>query len=218
MVDHKLRPGLWGTKLLDKYWPYLNMFQINLVMFSSLTRKRAEYGFGEYGFKHRTQWAFWGSLSSGGANSVSSSRPIICVPKRTQRVFRRTHRVCRRTQWVLFSETVLSKQYSARFLLTVCALCLSLFAFSVFTWEKMSSMRMCEHRGCQSLACFVCVLLVTCSGSRPHAVQWSPLLHFEVEIREGNLPLRGSLRGSLRGRVSEVFRGFQRFSELFRGF
>ena len=32
---------------------------------------------------------------------------------------------------------------------------------------------------------------------------------------EGNLPLRGSLRGSLRGRV---FRGFQRFSEVFRGF
>ena len=48
------------------------------------------------------------------ANSVSSSQPIICVPKQTHRVFRRTHRVCRRTQWVLSSETVLSKQYSAR--------------------------------------------------------------------------------------------------------
>ena len=36
---------------------------------------------------------------------------------------------------------------------------------------------------------------------------------------EGNLPLRGSLRGSLRGRVSEVFRGFQRgFERVFRGF
>ena len=50
------------------------------------------------------------------ASSVSSSQPIICVPKRTHRVFCRTHRVCRGTQWVLFSETVLSKQYSARFL------------------------------------------------------------------------------------------------------
>ena len=30
-----------------------------------------------------------------GENSVSSSQPIICVPKRTHRVFRRTHRVCR---------------------------------------------------------------------------------------------------------------------------
>ena len=37
-------------------------------------------------------------------------------------------------------------------------------------------------------------------------------------LSEGNLPLRGSLRGSLRGRVSEVFRGFQRFLEVFRGF
>ena len=50
-----------------------------------------------------------------GPNSVSSFRPIICVQTRTHRVSRRTHRVCRRTQWVLFSETVLSKQYSARF-------------------------------------------------------------------------------------------------------
>ena len=30
-----------------------------------VARKRAEYGFGEYGFKHRTQWVFLGSLSSG---------------------------------------------------------------------------------------------------------------------------------------------------------
>ena len=49
-----------------------------------------------------------------GANSVSSFQPIICVQTRTHRVSRRTHRVCRRTQWVLSSETVLSKQYSAR--------------------------------------------------------------------------------------------------------
>ena len=36
---------------------------------------------------------FWGE------NSVSSSQPIICVTKRTHRVFRRTHRVCPTTQW-----------------------------------------------------------------------------------------------------------------------
>ena len=34
---------------------------------------------------------------------------------------------------------------------------------------------------------------------------------------EGNLPLRGSLRGPLRGMVSELFRAFQRFLEVFRG-
>ena len=52
----------------------------------------------------------------GGGNSVSSSQPSICVPKRSHRGFPRTHRVCCRSQWVLSSETVLSKQYSARFL------------------------------------------------------------------------------------------------------
>ena len=51
-----------------------------------------------------------------GENSVSSFRPIICVPKQTHRVSCRTHRVCRITQWVLSSQTVLAKQYSARFL------------------------------------------------------------------------------------------------------
>ena len=35
---------------------------------------------------------------------------------------------------------------------------------------------------------------------------------------EGNLPLRGSLRGPLRGMVSELFRAFRRFLEVFRGF
>ena len=57
--------------------------------------------------------SFSGLTEFRGANSLSSSQPIICVPKQTHRVFRRTHRVCRGTQWVLSSETVLSKQYSA---------------------------------------------------------------------------------------------------------
>ena len=33
-----------------------------------------------------------------GENSVSSSQPIICVPKQIHRDFRRTHRVCPKTQ------------------------------------------------------------------------------------------------------------------------
>ena len=60
--------------------------------------------------------SFFGLTDLRGESSVSSFQPIICVPKRTNRVLRRTHRVCRRTQWVLPSETVLSKQYSTRFL------------------------------------------------------------------------------------------------------
>ena len=39
------------------------------------------------------------ALTEFGENSVSSSQPIICVPTRTHRVFRRTRRVCPRTQW-----------------------------------------------------------------------------------------------------------------------
>ena len=35
---------------------------------------------------------FWGE------SSVSSSQPIICMPKRTHRVLRSTHQVCRKTQ------------------------------------------------------------------------------------------------------------------------
>ena len=47
--------------------------------------------------------SFSGLIEFWGANSVSSSQPIICVPKRTHRVFCRTHRVCRGTQWGLVS-------------------------------------------------------------------------------------------------------------------
>ena len=43
--------------------------------------------------------SFLGLTEFRGVNSVSSSRPIICVPQRTHRVSRRTHRVCRKTQW-----------------------------------------------------------------------------------------------------------------------
>ena len=45
---------------------------------------------------------FFGAHWAPGANSVSSSHPIICVPKRTHRVFFLffwAHRVCPKTQW-----------------------------------------------------------------------------------------------------------------------
>ena len=56
--------------------------------------------------------SFFGLTEFRGANSVSSSQPIICVPKRTHRVFRRTHRVCRKTNSVRLSEFSSFKQYS----------------------------------------------------------------------------------------------------------
>ena len=45
-------------------------------------------------FQTLSSVSFLGLAEFRGANSVSSSRPIICVPKRTHQVFRRTHRVC----------------------------------------------------------------------------------------------------------------------------
>ena len=42
--------------------------------------------------------SFLGLTEFRGANSVSSSQPIICVQTRTHRVFPRTHRVCPKTQ------------------------------------------------------------------------------------------------------------------------
>ena len=71
-------------------------------------RKRAEYGFGEYGFKHQTQWVFWGSLSSGERTQwVPLSLLFVCQSELTEFFLGEL------AQWVLVSETVLSKQYSA---------------------------------------------------------------------------------------------------------
>ena len=83
------------------------------------SRKRAEYGFGEYGFKHRTQWVFWGSLSSGERTQwVPLSLLFVCKRELTEFFAELTEFAPKlsEAQWVLFSETVLSKQYSARFL------------------------------------------------------------------------------------------------------
>ena len=50
-----------------------------------MARKRAEYGFGEYGFKHRTQWVFWGSLSSGERTQwVPLSLLFVCQSELTE--------------------------------------------------------------------------------------------------------------------------------------
>ena len=48
-------------------------------------QKRAEYGFGEYGFKHRTQWVFRGSLSSGERTQwVPLSLLFVCQTELTE--------------------------------------------------------------------------------------------------------------------------------------
>ena len=83
------------------------------------SRKRAEYGFREYGFKHRAQWVFRGSLSSRErAQWVSFSQFFVCKRELTEFFAELTEFAPKlsEAQWVLFSETVLSKQYSAWFL------------------------------------------------------------------------------------------------------
>ena len=119
---HEFRPFLW------EFWCFSlgkqARFTLNFCSGMPL-RKVHELTFLWFGlsgpllirFQTPNSVSFFALTEFRGANSVSSSQPIIfCVPKQTHRVFRRTHRVCRRTQWVLSSETVLSKQYSARFL------------------------------------------------------------------------------------------------------
>ena len=82
-------------------------------------RKRAEYGFGEYGFKHRTQWVFRGSMSSRERTQwVPFSLLFVCQSELTGFFAELTEFAAElsEAQWVLLSETVLTKQYSARFL------------------------------------------------------------------------------------------------------
>ena len=70
--------------------------------------------------KHRTQWVLLGSLSSGGwAQWVPFGLLFVCQSELTEFFAELTEFAPKlsQAQWVLFSETVLSKQYSARFLL-----------------------------------------------------------------------------------------------------
>ena len=77
---------------------------------------------GRIRFQTQSSVSFLALAELQGGSSVSSSQPIIRVPKRTHWVFRRTHWVCHWTQWVFSSERVLSKQYSARFQLRILVL------------------------------------------------------------------------------------------------
>ena len=111
-------------------------------------------------------------------NSVSSFHPIICVLKRTHRVFLRTHRVWRRTQWVLSSETVLSKQYSARFPITSLLqhLCRTLFCWLLLALASArhtlieGCVCVCAHCGTPScwLSHFESFGTVLCLGHSRH--------------------------------------------------
>ena len=86
---------------------------------SETIRTRAEYSFGEYGFKHRAQWVFLPSPSSGERTQwVPLSLLLVFQSELTEFSAEITEFAPKlsEAQWVLFSETVLSKDYSARFL------------------------------------------------------------------------------------------------------
>ena len=98
-------------------WSYKIQFQETTVTVltvlavsavSVMTRKRAEYGFGEYAFKHRTQWVFWGSLSSGERIQwVPFSLSFVCQNELAEFFAELTEFAPKlsEVQWVLFSET-----------------------------------------------------------------------------------------------------------------
>ena len=78
-----------------------------------------EYGFGEHGFKHRAQWVFWPSPRSGERTQwVPLSLLFVCQSELNEFFAELTEFTVKlsEAQWVLVSKTVLSKQYSARFL------------------------------------------------------------------------------------------------------
>ena len=79
----------------------------NCFLQCAFNRKWAKYGFGEYGFKHPTQ--FFTIL-------------FVCRSELTEFFAELTEYAPKlsEAQWVLFSETALSKQYSARFLFKHC--------------------------------------------------------------------------------------------------
>ena len=79
-------------------------------------RKRAEYGFGSTVSNTELSEFFGAHWVPGSELSEFLSAYYLCVNAKLTEFFPRTHRVCPKTQWVLSSETVLSKQYSARFL------------------------------------------------------------------------------------------------------
>ena len=78
---------------------------------SLLFRKRAEYGLREYGFKHRTQWAFLGSLSSGERTQwVPLSLLFVCQSELTEFFSQSSPSLPRNS--VRLSEFSSPKQYS----------------------------------------------------------------------------------------------------------
>ena len=90
------------------------------AVFSQIFPETGRIWFRRARFQTPNSVSFFALTEFRGENSVSSSQPIICVTKRTHRVFLQNSpslpQNSVRLSTVLFSETLHSKQYSTRFL------------------------------------------------------------------------------------------------------
>ena len=82
-VESKLSGKLSPTRICDSH---------------SLLSETGRIRFQRARFQTPNSVSFLALTKFRGENSVSSPQPVVCVPKRTHRVFRSTHRVCCRTQ------------------------------------------------------------------------------------------------------------------------
>ena len=108
----KVQKGTNGATFSVVLARFLLLFELCVFVFFlpilASCRKRAEYGFGEYGFKHRAQWVFWPSPSSTErAQWVPLSLLFVCQSELTEFFAELTEFAPKlsEAQWVLFSET-----------------------------------------------------------------------------------------------------------------
>ena len=136
-------------------------WEINCVILEGpmVNRKRAEYGFGEYGFKHRILRVFWPSPNSGERTQrVPLSLLFVCQSELTEFFAELTEFAVKlsEAQWVPFSETVLSKQYSARFLVNVRVARLQNEVFMNCLFELRKFSRKMLRNFARSFRAFIC--------------------------------------------------------------
>ena len=91
--DFAIRTLCHYKRNTQKYDPWISIW-----LFGGGMSETGRIRFRRVRFQTPNSVSFSGLSEFRGANSMSSSQPIICVPKRTHRVSRRTHRVCRRIQ------------------------------------------------------------------------------------------------------------------------
>ena len=96
--EHLLRAQKHKCHSCRNVWMSMTQGGLEVASWESYSFATGRIRFRRVRFQTPNSVSFSGLTEFRGASSVSSSQPIICVPKRTHRVFRRTHRVCPKTQ------------------------------------------------------------------------------------------------------------------------